>query len=84
MAAFVFGPENGAVSEQLVAQVAKEANLKNYKHLYVSGFAIQDAATKFIQDAEAIAGLPMTYVAATMDLQMHDCSRPRAPARFSA
>src|SRR5262249_20765400 len=39
--AFVFGPENGAVSEKLVYQAAKEANAKNYTHLYVIGFAIQ-------------------------------------------
>jgi len=28
--AFVFGPENGAVSEKLVYEAAKEANGKNY------------------------------------------------------
>lgn len=40
-AAFVFGPESGAVSEKLVYEAAKEANAKSYAHLYVIGFAIQ-------------------------------------------
>ena len=31
--AFVFGPENGAVSEKLVYQAAKEAAAKDYTHL---------------------------------------------------
>src|SRR5204863_2745903 len=35
LAAFVFGPENGAVSENLVFQAAKEAYGKSYQHLYV-------------------------------------------------
>jgi adenine-specific DNA-methyltransferase len=42
--ALVFGPENGAVSEKLVYEAAKEANAKNYAHLYVIGFAIQPNA----------------------------------------
>src|SRR5581483_6031253 len=46
LVAFVFGPENGAVSEQLVFHAAKEAYAKSYEHLYVIGFAIEDAATK--------------------------------------
>jgi adenine-specific DNA-methyltransferase len=70
--AFVFGPENGAVSEKLVQEAAKEANLKNYTHLYVVGFAIQPNARAFIQNAEAIAGVPATYVQATPDLLMGD------------
>jgi hypothetical protein len=82
--AFVFGPENGAVSEQLVFQAAKEAYAKSYRHLYVIGFAIQDAATKLIQNCEAVVGIPATYVAATMDLQMHDLLKTtRASQIFS-
>ena len=36
--AFVFGPENGAVSEKLVYEAAREAHAKSYSHLYVIGF----------------------------------------------
>ena len=46
LAAFVFGPENGAVTEQMVFQAAKEAYGKSYKQLYVIGFAVEDAATE--------------------------------------
>lgn len=42
--AFVFGPENGAVSEKLVYEAAREAAAKNYTHLYAIGFAIQPNA----------------------------------------
>jgi adenine-specific DNA-methyltransferase len=38
--AIVFGPENGAVSQNLVFEAAKEAHAKSYCHLYVIGFAI--------------------------------------------
>jgi len=39
--AFVFGPEHGAVSEQLVHQALKEGDRKNYTRLFVIGFAIE-------------------------------------------
>ena len=42
--AIVFGPENGAVSEKLVYEAAREAHAKSYAHLYVIGFAIQPNA----------------------------------------
>ena len=46
--AFVFGPENGAVSEKLVFEAAKEAHAKNYSHLYVIGFSIQPHARSLV------------------------------------
>ena len=70
--AFVFGPENGAVSEKLVYEAAREAHLKSYSHLYVIGFAVQPNASKFIKDCEAAVGIPATYVQATPDLMMGD------------
>ncbi len=70
--AFVFGPENGAVSEKLVYEAAREAHLKGYFHLYVIGFAIQPHARKLVDDCEAAVGLPATYVQATPDLMMGD------------
>lgn len=70
--AFVFGPENGAVSEKLVYQAAKEANAKNYSHLYVIGFAIQPNARMLIEQCAEAVGIPATYVQATPDLMMGD------------
>jgi adenine-specific DNA-methyltransferase len=70
--AIVFGPENGAVSEKLVFEAGKEANGKNYSHLYVIGFAIQPNAREMIEKAESVVGVPATYVQATPDLLMGD------------
>jgi adenine-specific DNA-methyltransferase len=69
--AFAFGPENGAVTETLVHQALREANMKGYAHLYVIGFAIQPNARKLIDDGGLI-GVPATYVQATPDLMMGD------------
>ena len=70
--AIAFGPENGAVSEKLVFNAAKEANARNYTHLYVVGFAIQPNAREMIESAEAGLGIPATYVQMTPDLMMGD------------
>ncbi len=70
--ALVFGPENGAVSEKLVFEAAKEAAAKDYQHLYVIGFAIQPNARQLVDQCEAAIGIPATYVQATPDLLMGD------------
>ncbi|MCI0420816.1 MAG: hypothetical protein L0312_16575 [Acidobacteria bacterium] len=70
--ALVFGPENGAVSEKLVYEAAKEAYAKSYAHLFVFGFAIQPNARKLIEEAEAVMGISASYVQATPDLMMGD------------
>ncbi|MBV9468874.1 MAG: hypothetical protein JOZ57_06475, partial [Abitibacteriaceae bacterium] len=70
--AFVFGPENGAISENTVFQAAREAYAKSYTHLYVIGFAIQPNARKLVEDCAAMVGVPATYVQATPDLLMGD------------
>jgi len=70
--AFVFGPENGAVSEKLVNSALTEARMKAYTHLYVVGFAVQPHARTLIDQAEPVAGIPATYVQATPDLMMGD------------
>lgn len=70
--ALVFGPENGAVSEKLVYEAAREAHAKNYTHLYVIGFAIQPNARKLIDECEPAMGIAATYVQATPDLMMGD------------
>ena len=70
--ALVFGPENGAVSEKLVFEAAKEASGKRYSHLYVIGFAIQPNARRLIDDSESVMGIAATYIQATPDLMMGD------------
>jgi adenine-specific DNA-methyltransferase len=70
--AIVFGPENGAVSEKLVYEAAREAHAKNYTHLYVIGFAIQPNARALIEKCSEVMGVPATYVQATPDLMMGD------------
>ena len=82
--AFVFGPEHGPVTEQMVFAAAKEAHLKSYAHLFIIGFAIQPGASKLIQNCEQTVGLPATYVQATMDLVMGDLLKTtRASQVFS-
>jgi len=70
--ALVFGPENGAVSERLVYEAAREAHAKSYSHLYVIGFAIQPNARMLIEKSGEVVGIPATYVQATPDLMMGD------------
>ena len=70
--AIVFGPENGAVSEAMVFEAAKEASAKGYSHFYVIGFAIQPDARRLVEDCERAVGVPATYAQASMDLIMKD------------
>ena len=82
--AFFFGPEDGAVNEAMILRAAKEANAKNYSHLYIVGYAIQAGASKAMQNSEMILGIPATFVSATMDLQMADLLKTtRASQVFS-
>ena len=71
-AAIVFGPENGAVSETLVFEAAREAYAKGYSQLYVIGFAIQPDARRLVEGCEHTVGVPAAYVQASMDLVMGD------------
>ncbi len=70
--AFIFGPENGAVSEKLVFEAAREAHAKNYTHLYVIGFAIHPNARQLVENAENMLGIRSTYVQITPDVMMGD------------
>jgi len=70
--AVVFGPENGAVSEKLVYEAAREAHLGSYEQLVVVGFAIEPNARTFVEKVEQQIGIPATYVQATPDLVMGD------------
>jgi hypothetical protein len=83
--AFVFGPENGAVSERLVFEATREAFAKNYAHLYVMGVQIQPNARQLIEDCEQVVGIPATYFQWTMDLVMGDLLKNmRSSQIFSA
>ncbi|MFH1490442.1 MAG: site-specific DNA-methyltransferase [Pseudomonadota bacterium] len=70
--AFVFGPENGAVSEKLVYEAAYEAHGKDYAHLFVVGFGIEPNARMLVEKCSEVMGIPATYVEATRDLLMGD------------
>jgi adenine-specific DNA-methyltransferase len=65
-------PENGAISETLVFEAAREAHGKSYTHLYLIGFAIQPNARRLVEDCESAIGIAATYVQATPDLMMGD------------
>ena len=73
--AIVFGPENGAVSQNLIFEAAREAYDKGHAHLYVVGFTIQPEARRLVEDCEQAIGIPATYVQASMDLIMGDLLR---------
>ncbi len=70
--ALLFGPENGAVSEKLVHEALKEANLRGYTHLYVIGVGIQSNARILIENAVNMGMIPATYIQATPDIMMGD------------
>ena len=70
--ALVFGPENGAISERLVYEGAREAHARNYGQLILIGFAIEAAARELVEKSADLVGLPATYVQATPDLVMGD------------
>ena len=70
--AIVFGPENGAITETLVFEAAREAYAKGYGQLYMIGFAIQPDARRLIESCEQTVGVPASYVQASMDLVMGD------------
>lgn len=70
--ALVFGPENAAISERLVYDAAREANIRGFQRLVVIGFAIEAAARQLIENCGEVAQIPATYIQATPDLIMTD------------
>lgn len=75
--AFVFGPLNGAVTEGMILRSRRECYQKDVKHLYVIGFAIQDAASKMVAQSTEDGGVPVSYVAARPDIVMGDLLKTR-------
>ena len=70
--ALVFGPENGAFSERLVYEAAREGHARSYEQLIVIGFAIEAAARELVEKCGDLVGIPADYVQATPDLVMGD------------
>jgi adenine-specific DNA-methyltransferase len=70
--ALVFGPENGAVSDRLVYEAAREGHARSYEQLIIIGLAIDAAARELVDKSEDLVGIPATYVQATPDLVMGD------------
>ena len=72
--AIVFGPAHGAVTRRQVEEAWGEAQLpgRDYKHLYVIGFAIEPEARQRMDNYYSKLGLPVTYVQATPDVLMGD------------
>lgn len=68
----IFGPENGAISERLVYEAAREAYGKSLSDLYVFGFAIEPNARQLIENCSAVVGIHANYVAVTPDIAMGD------------
>jgi adenine-specific DNA-methyltransferase len=83
--ALVFGPENGAISEKLVYEAAREAHAKHYTHLYAVGFEIHPNARQLVENSEQIIGIRTTYWQMTMDVLMGDLLKNmRSSQIFSA
>jgi adenine-specific DNA-methyltransferase len=69
--AIVFGPEDGAISSDVVFNAASEALYLKYAHLYFFGFAIQAKARELLEDRKKLR-IPCTYVTVTPDVAMSD------------
>jgi adenine-specific DNA-methyltransferase len=82
--AILFGPADGPVSAKAVLDAAKEANTKNYRHLFVIGFQITADGRREIDAGEDALGLPATYVSATMDLQLGDLLKTQRSSQIFA
>ena len=70
--AVVFGPANGAISERVIVDAAKEARNKDYSLLLIVAFAIEPPARKTVEESEETLHIPALYVQASTDLAMAD------------
>jgi adenine-specific DNA-methyltransferase len=81
--AITFGPEDGAISSDVVFEAAREAYFLKYTHLYFFGFAIQAKARELLEDRAKLR-VPCTYVTVTPDVAMSDLLKTsRASEIFS-
>ena len=58
------------MSEKLVYEAVREANAKNYPHLYVIDFVIQPNARDLVEKCREVVRVPATYVQAMPDLMI--------------
>ena len=82
--AILFGPADGSVTARAVLEAAKEANIKNYAHLYVIGFGFTAEAQAELDAGEAVLGLPASRVTITMDVQMGDLLKTQRSSQIFA
>lgn len=81
--AIVFGPEDGAISSDIVFEAAREAYFLKLDQLYFFGFAIQAKARELMEDRGKLR-IPCAYVAVTPDVAMSDLLKTtRASEIFS-
>lgn len=81
--AIVFGPEDGAISSDVVFEAAREAYFLKYAYLYFFGFAIQAKARELLEDRTKLR-IASTYVTVTPDVAMSDLLKTsRASEIFS-
>lgn len=81
--AVVFGPEDGAISSDVVFEAAREAYFLKFPSLYFFGFAIQAKARELLEDRAKLR-VPCTYVTVTPDVAMSDLLKTsRASEIFS-
>jgi adenine-specific DNA-methyltransferase len=81
--AIVFGPEDGAISSDLVYNAASEAFFLKFAQLFFFGFAIQAKARELLEDRKKLR-IPCTYIAVTPDVAMSDLLKTsRASEIFS-
>lgn len=81
--AVVFGPEDGAISSDVVFEAAREAYFLKFPHLYFFGFAIQAKARELLEERAKLR-VPCTYVTVTPDVAMSDLLKTsRASEIFS-
>jgi len=81
--AVAFGPEDGAISSDVVFEAAREAYFLKFPSLYFFGFAIQAKARELLEDRTKLR-VPCTYVTVTPDVAMSDLLKTsRASEIFS-
>lgn len=68
---FLFGPENGPVTDKQVVNAIREASMKGHARLLVIGLNIQPNARVTIDQADKM-GIAAAYLQATPDLLMGD------------
>jgi adenine-specific DNA-methyltransferase len=82
--AILFGPADGSVTARAVLEAAKEANAKNYAHLYVIGFGFTAEAQAELDAGEDVLGLPANRVSMTIDVLMGDLLRTQRSSQIFA